>query len=189
MILTRPKILEEIKKCNIVIEPFDIKHLGPASYDIALSSQFRVFYDKVHDKDKLNKKSMDNKNQLNTLTTIELKPDYNINDYTKSIKAEHYTLKPGEFILGISEERIQLAENIAAFLTGRSRYARLGLVVHATANFIQPGVNNKQVLEIRNLSHRTLVLTAGLRIAQIIFIRCEANAKYQGRYKDQCSII
>lgn len=168
MIVTKDKILEEIKNKNIVIKPFNKKQLGPASYDLTLSDEFRIF---LHN------------------NKIILKNNYNLKQYTKKIKVKQYNLKPGEFILGITKERIKLSNNIAGFLTGRSRYARLGLVVHATASFIQPGIDNKEVLEIRNLSDHTLVLKPGLRIAQIIFIRCQGKALYKGRYKKQKTII
>ena len=165
MILTRDKIKEEIKKGNISITPFNIKNLGAASYDLTLDNKFRVF-----------------------IKDGEFKVNNN-SDYKKITKSitvkDYYTLKPGEFILGITKERIKLNDNIAGFLTGRTRFARLGLLVHITANFVQPGVNNKQVLEIKNVSNRTFKLYPGTKLLQIIFVRCKGNANYKGKFKEQ----
>ena len=170
MILTRKKILEEIKSNNIKITPFNKNQLGPASYDLTLGDEFRIF-------------------RTGQRIILKSKDPYGIKKYTKRINTKQYKLKSGEFLLGITKEKIKLSNNIAGFLTGRSRYARLGLVVHATASFIQPGVNNKEVLEIRNLSNNTLILKSGLKIAQIIFFRCEGKAVYKGIYQKQRSII
>ncbi len=61
----------------------------------------------------------------------------------------------------------------------------MGLVIHMTASFIQPGINNRQVLEIGNLAPFPLVLKPGVRICQIIFERTEGEALYQGRFMNQ----
>ena len=95
------------------------------------------------------------------------------------------TLLPGEFVLARTKERIKLPEDLSGFLSGRSRFARLGLGVHVTAFFINPGVNNRQVFEIKNNSNNPLVISPGLKIGQMIFVRNEGRAKYKGRYKKQ----
>jgi dCTP deaminase len=82
-------------------------------------------------------------------------------------------------------ERIRLAADISARLEGRSRFARLGLLVHVSAGFVSPGVDNRQVLEISNLADRRLKLVAGTRICQLIFERTEGLARYRGRFADQ----
>jgi dCTP deaminase len=70
-------------------------------------------------------------------------------------------------------------------LTGRTRFARLGLGVHVTASLVQPGVNNKQVLEIRNMGDSEIILKPGLRICQLVLIRTEGKAKYKGKFQGQ----
>lgn len=71
------------------------------------------------------------------------------------------------------------------FAEGRSRFARLGLFVHITAGFMQPGINNRQVLEIYNASSYPLELVPGTRICQFIFMKMSGTAKYQGRFSHQ----
>ena len=92
---------------------------------------------------------------------------------------------PGEFVLARTKERVKLPESISGFLSGRSRFARLGLGVHVTAFFINPGINNRQIFEIKNNSNNPLTLSVGLKIGQMIFVRNEGNVKYNGRFKKQ----
>ena len=96
-----------------------------------------------------------------------------------------YPLVPGETIHGITRERITLPGDIGGWLEGRSRFARLGLMIHVTSGFVQPGVTTRQVLEISNVSARTLLIHAGVRLLQIVLQRCEGSAVYQGRFADQ----
>lgn len=163
-ILTKKKILKEIKKGKIKITPFDVKAVGPGSVDLALDGQFRVF------------------TKGKTYEVTE-KADYQ--KISKAVKSNSIVIKPGEVILGITKERITLSDNICGWLEGRSRFARLGLLVHITAGFMQPGIDNRQVLEIANLSKRPLRLHAGTRICQFIFQKTKGKARYEGRFKGQ----
>ena len=61
----------------------------------------------------------------------------------------------------------------------------MGLVIHMTAGFVQPGINNRQVLEIGNLAPFPLVLKPGVRICQLVLQRTEGEASYQGRFMNQ----
>ena len=96
-----------------------------------------------------------------------------------------YPLAPGETIHGITRERITLPGDIGGWLEGRSRFARLGLMIHVTSGFVQPGAATRQVLEMSNVSGRTLLIHAGVRLLQIVLQRCEGNAVYQGRFARQ----
>jgi dCTP deaminase len=165
MILTKPEILKAVHKKKISITPFNKNQLGPASYDLTLDNQFRIFK-----KVKL------------------VKLDDNINKLTKILISNSYIIKPSEFILGITKENIKLSNNLCATLSGRSTYARKGLTVHITASFVQPGVNNKQVLEIKNVSPNPIELKAGAKICQIRFEEAKGSASYDGRYKKQSSV-
>ena len=75
-----------------------------------------------------------------------------------------------------------------AFLEGRSRFARLGLMIHVTSAFVQPGVRNRQVLEMSNVSSEPLLIHAGVRICQLVLMRTEGEARYSGRFSDQQEI-
>ncbi len=98
---------------------------------------------------------------------------------------EPYLLTPGTTIHGITRERITLPDDLCGFLEGRSRFARLGLMIHVTSAFVQPGVSNRQVLEMSNVSARTLEIRAGVRVCQIVLLRTEERAVYRGRFAQQ----
>ncbi len=163
-ILTKKEILKEIKKKNIIITPFDASAIGPGSVDLTLDHQFRVFT-----KGK----------------TYDVRHNSNYHEITKLTKKKSIVIKPGEAVLGITKEKIKLSENICGWLEGRSRFARLGLLVHISASFMQPGIDNKQVLEIVNLGHRPLRLHAGTKLCQFIFQTTRGKAKYEGKFKRQ----
>jgi len=84
-------------------------------------------------------------------------------------------LDPGEMCLGKTLEKITLPANMIGRLEGRSRYARMGLVIHITSALVQPGSSNHQVLEIVNLAPFPIQLHAGMRISQVVFERMETN--------------
>jgi len=69
-------------------------------------------------------------------------------------------------------------------LEGRSRFARLGLFVHITAGFMNPGINNRQVLEIYNASNHPLRLWPGTKICQFVFLKMIGNATYSGIFQE-----
>jgi len=169
MILTRDVILEEIRKGNIGITPFDAQNLGPASYDLALGTSLRVFIPRT--------------------TAYAVHNEADFNDLTKLIEMDEsgYTMRPGETVLGVTVENISLATHIAGWLEGRSRFARLGLMVHISSPFMQPGINNREVLEIANLSPTPLTILPGTKICQFIFEYCQGEAAYAGRFKAQKS--
>ena len=152
MILGRKAILELMERGDIRIEPFDERALGPASYDIALSSKFRVFdrYDEF----------------------IDIRDD----SFDPAVFGDvvdtgggPIEIQPGQLVLGMSVERITLSHNVMGWISGRSRFARIGLLVHVSSNLIQPGVSNHQILEVVNLSPRPIRLWPGTRIAQVVF--------------------
>jgi dCTP deaminase len=108
-----------------------------------------------------------------------------ISDTVHVKDGDYLLLMPGELVHGITKERIRLPGNLAARIEGRSRFARVGLIVHMTAGLIQPGCDNKQVLEISNMSPMPLALYPGTKICQIVIEEVLGEAKYSGRFKDQ----
>ena len=96
-----------------------------------------------------------------------------------------YLLRPGETIHAITRERLRLPSDIAGWLEGRSRYARLGLMIHVTSGFVGPGVDGRQVLEMSNVAGRPLAIHPGVRVCQVVLQRCEGTAVYAGRFARQ----
>ncbi len=167
MILSKSAILKEIKSGNLKLNPFSSDQVGPASIDLTLDDEFRVF-------------KRDG--------PVRITEGADFTQITRVVKQKVYKLEPGESILGITREIIQLPKDICGWLQGRSRFARLGLSVHVTASFIQPGIHNRQVFEITNVGPLTLELVAGERIGQLILERMEGKAAYQGKFKDQVNV-
>lgn len=162
-LLAKEEILNLVQKGKIKIEPFNKGNIGPGSIDLTLDDNFRVY----------NKKRK-----------IEISENTNYMDYTAGKKG-NITLNPGEFVIGITKEKITLPDNICGLLSGRSRFARLGILVHATASFIQPGISNHQVLEIKNISPNVIILKPGLKICQLALSEMKGKAKYSGKFSRQ----
>lgn len=163
---------EELKKVLdsglVKIEPLDPAQIGPGSVDLTLGNDFRIFKKQVG--------------------LYEVRDDSHFEDVTDLVTVPdggYMMIAPGEMILGITQEKITLAPSIAGLLEGRSRFARFGLAVHVTAGFMQPGISNREVLEIVNLGHTPLAIYPGTKICQMVFVRCEGEATYQGRFKTQ----
>jgi dCTP deaminase len=167
-ILTRDEIKKAIDQGLIKIEPLDESQIGAGSIDLTLGNDFRIF--------KRNR------------GVYHVKDDSNFEDLTEVISIQDgkaIIVKPDEMILGITREKITLAENYCGWLEGRSRFARFGLAIHVTAGFMHPGISNHQVLEIVNLGHTRLALYPGTRVCQFIFEKCIGRAKYEGRFERQ----
>ncbi|MFC1618158.1 dCTP deaminase [Patescibacteria group bacterium] len=164
-ILAHDEIIAAVKKGDIKIEPFDEANIGPGSIDLTLSNKFRVF------------------SKANDVHDVTEETDYK--KLTEIVTADSIVVSPGQTILGITEEKITLAPSLCGWLEGRSRFARLGLLVHVSASFMQPGISNRQVLEISNMGQAPLRLHAGIRICQFIFQKMQGSAKYSGQFVDQ----
>jgi len=169
-ILSRNEILNYITKGKLKITPFNKTQVGPASIDLTLGNRFRVFK-KVRE-------------------VFHVTEEINYEKITEIIEikdGDHLLLMPGELVHGITKEKLKLPNNLAGRIEGRSRYARIGLMTHVTAGIIQPGCNNKQVLEISNMSPMPIALHPGTKICQIILEEIEGEAKYKGKFKNQTS--
>jgi dCTP deaminase len=167
-VLVGKEIEKALKSGQIRIEPLERSQIGPGSIDLTLGNDFRIF------------------RRRSRLYHVE--NHANFQDITRAVHVkddDYVIIKPGEMILGITRERITLAENISGRLEGRSRFARFGLAVHVTAGFMHSGISNHQVLEIVNLGNSPLALYPGTRICQFVFERCKGRATYRGRFEKQ----
>jgi dCTP deaminase len=169
MILTRDVILKEIAAGRIVIEPFAPAQVGPASIDLHLGDEIRVWGGGPD--------------------VVDVTEDADYRAITRVQKLDgRYVLKPGETIHAITRERITLPGDVAGWLEGRSRYARLGLMIHVTSGFVAPGVASRQVLEMANVAARPLAIHPGVSVCQIVLQRCDGSATYAGRFARQESL-
>ncbi len=166
-VLTRDAILRELASGRLRLEPFSLEQVGAASIDLHLGDELRVPLE-------------------NTNGPIDVTDDATPDAFTRVIAFEKpYVLAPGHTVHGITRERLFLPPDLCAWIEGRSRIARLGLTVHVSSGFVQPGVSNHQVLEMSNVSGRALAIHPGIRICQIVLQRTEGSAIYKGRFADQ----
>jgi dCTP deaminase len=166
MVLTREAIRRELAAGRLEIDPLVDDQIGPASIDLHLGDEIRV---------------MEGGGDVVAVTDDA---DYRAITRLRPL-VEPYVLRPGETVLGITRERVRLPPDVAGWLEGRSRYARLGLMIHVTAGFVAPGVDSRQVLEMSNVAKHPLTIHPGVRVCQIVLQRCEGSAVYAGRFARQ----
>lgn len=167
-ILARDEILKLIKKGKIKIKPFKESQVGAGSIDLHLGNTFRIFkktHQTFHVKDNVDHKK--------------------ITEVVKIKDGKYFLIMPGEMAHGVSKETISLPDNIAGFIEGRSRFARVGLLTHLSSGYIHPGTTNKTVLEIANLSPIPLAIYPGTRVCQIVLEEVKGNASYRGKFHRQ----
>jgi len=161
-----------MKKGEIAVTPFEPKNFGALSLDLRLGNEFRVF-----------------RGKRRFVVTEDAYFSDAFQRSTKVVKADGgLLLAPGQLVLGATQERIKLSKNVCATLEGRSRFARMGLMVHVSSSLVQPGVDNVQVLEILNVSPFELVVKPGVKICQIRFELVEDGEKYRGTFQNQTSV-
>ena len=168
-VLTHDAILAELASGSLVIDPLTEDQVGPASIDLTLGDEIRV---------------IDSGG-----APIDIRDETDYRRFTRVERlTEPYVLESGATIHGITRERIEMPENMVGFLEGRSRFARLGLMIHVTSALVQPGVRNHQVLEMGNIAGHPLRIHAGVRICQLVLMRTEGVATYSGRFAHQNQI-
>jgi len=158
----------------IAIDPLDLDRIQPSSVDLCLGNRIRVFTNNHRFA------MVDVRAPADDLTEmIELEPD------------QPFILHPHEFVLGITHERVRLPHDIVGRLEGKSSLGRLGLLIHSTAGFVDPGWSGRLTLELANILNLPITLYAGMPIAQISFMRLTTEvdrpygsaslaSKYQG---------
>jgi dCTP deaminase len=165
MLLSDIDILSAMAEGEISVSPFDRERLQPASLDVCLDSYYRV-----------------PRGDVGCLDVADLVPHTDLVDDDFLIP-----LEPGDFILATTRERVTLGNQIAARVEGKSSIGRLGVLVHSTAGFIDPGFTGQVTLEISNIAPWEVQLRPGMRIAQLAFQRLSSPVArpYQGNYQNQ----
>jgi dCTP deaminase len=174
MILSDGDIRRELADGRIVIEPFDERDVQPSSIDLHVDRRFRVFANTRYP-------YIDVREPMPDLTElIEVTGD------------DPFILHPGEFVLGSTLERVAIPDDLVARLEGKSSLGRLGLLIHSTAGYVDPGWDGYLTLELSNVANLPITIYAGMKIGQISFFRLSSPAevpygskqtrsKYQGQ--------
>jgi len=174
MVLSDRTIRREIEAGRIVIEPLGSDAVQPASVDLRLGHQFRVF-------------------RNSQIPFIDVKKDYPDLTELVEIDDDHpFILHPGEFALAATYERVTLPDDIVGRLEGKSSLGRLGLLIHSTAGYVDPGWDGALTLELSNVANLPITLYHKMKVSQISFLRLSepaehpygskaAGSKYQGQ--------
>jgi dCTP deaminase len=154
------RLLEVHPKRRLVITPLirPEEQFGPTSLDLRLGTEFQVMRrSNMTHLDPIDSPTVLNRKMQQLWQTVLIKP------------GEAFVLHPGEFALAATLEHVQIPLDLAARLEGRSTWGRLGLQIHATAGFVDPGFSGALTFELSNVSMVPLMLYPGVRIAQICF--------------------
>ena len=174
MVLSDHTIKEEIAAGRLVFDPYDEELVQPSSVDMRVDRTFRVF-----------------NNSRYPFIDVR-KPMENLTELVTVGDDEPFVLHPGEFVLGQTLERVRLPDDLVARLEGKSSLGRLGLLIHSTAGYVDPGWNGYLTLELSNVANLPITIYPGMKIGQISFFRLttpadapygsnEAGSKYQGQ--------
>lgn len=163
MVLSDRNILRRIKNDSIVVEPFEEENLEPASLDLRLGADFK-------------------KPHARYRNPVALDEDKELFDYVE-MEGE-VSIAPHEFVLATTKESVSIPSDIVAEVLGRSSLGRLGISVHQTAGFIDPGFEGQITLEISNHGPAPVTLREGARICQIVFSELSSPAMEPYGHKD-----
>ena len=173
MVLSDRTIRRLLDEGRIEIDPYDESLLQPSSVDVRVDRYFRVFHNARY-------------------PFIDVRQPQE--DLTELVEADTdpFILHPGEFVLGSTLERIRLPDDLVARLEGKSSLGRLGLLIHSTAGFIDPGWDGHVTLELSNVANLPITIYPRMKIGQLSFVQLSEPAespygsgglgsKYQGQ--------
>ncbi len=159
MVLSDRSIKEELAKGRIVIDPLGEGCIQPASVDVHLDRKVLAFRNS-------RRPYIDVREDMADLTEmVEIGDDH------------PYMLHPGEFALASTLERIELPDDLVARLEGKSSLGRIGLLIHSTAGYVDPGWKGHLTLELSNVANLPITLYYGMKIGQISYTRLSTPAE------------
>ena len=174
MVLSDGDIRAEIAAGRIVIDPYLPEAVQPSSVDLHLDRRFRVFRNSRY-------------------PFIDVRADQpELTELVEIGGDDPFILHPGEFVLGSTFERVQLPNDLVARLEGKSSLGRLGLLIHSTAGYVDPGWEGNLTLELSNVANLPITLYDGMKIGQISFQRLTSpvevgygDARIGSKYRGQ----
>lgn len=174
MVLSDRTIAIELAAGRIVVDPVHADDIQPSSIDLHLGADFRVFRN----------------SRYPYIDPLREQPE--LTELVYASTEEPFVLHPGEFVLAVTVEHIGLPDDIVARLEGKSTLGRLGLMIHSTAGYIDPGWRGQVTLELSNVANLPILLTPGMKIGQVSFMRMTTpvdrpygHHELGSRYQDQ----
>ncbi len=179
-VLADRDIRAQLESGRVRIDPYDPQDLQPSSVDLHLDRSFRVFRN----------------NRYAYIDPRSPQPD--LTELLAIGDEEPFILHPGEFVLGQTLEWVELPDDLVARLEGKSSLGRLGLLIHSTAGYVDPGWKGNLTLELSNVANLPIALYYRMRIGQISFFQMsspverpygskELGSKYQGQSEPTAS--
>lgn len=184
-ILSDKTIKEYLEEGKIVIDPLkDEQQIQPSSVDMRLGDEFKVF--------KVIRKPY-----------IDPKDEEDIAEYMESStvpEGEAFIIHPNEFALATTQEYVKVPDDLVARVEGRSSMGRLGVTMHVTAGYVDPGFEGRITLEISNIGAMPVALYSGQRVCQLVFETMttpaelpyghpKRNSKYMKQLKPESSRV
>jgi dCTP deaminase len=179
-VLSDRDIAAAIAAGRVRVSPYDATDLQPSSVDLHLDRSFRVF-------------------RNNRYPFIDVRsPQPDLTELLSIADDEPFVLHPGEFVLGQTIEWVELPDDLVARLEGKSSLGRLGLLIHSTAGYVDPGWKGNLTLELSNVANLPIALYFGMKIGQISFFQMSSpvdrpygsaglGSKYQGQSEPTAS--
>jgi dCTP deaminase len=173
-VLSDRDIRAALQAGRVRIDPYDASCLQPSSVDLHLDADFRVF-------------------RNNRYPYIDVRaPQPDLTEPVTIQEDEQFILHPNEFVLGQTLEWVELPDDLVARIEGKSSLGRLGLLIHSTAGYVDPGWKGNLTLELSNVANLPIALYRGMKIGQISFFKMssaverpygsrELGSKYQGQ--------
>ena len=160
MILSDIDIKKAVKEGRIILQPFIESAVQPASVDLHLDNKFLIFKRTQH-------------------FVVDVKKPVDDMMAEVMIDEEHpFIIHPGEFALGLTMEKIGVADDMVGRLEGKSSLGRLGIIIHATAGYLDPGNFLKMTLELHNIGQLPVMLYYKMPIAQMAFSPLSSKAEH-----------
>ena len=150
MILSAQQIKQAVQAGNLGIDSFDEANIKGASYTFTLDSKIRFL-------------------EEGQVLRADIKPKYK----EELVPEGGYLLKPGQFVLGFTKEKLTLNGKFACLLSARSSCAQIGLNILLGSHFAEPDTDCKQTLEILNVSDLSIILLSGMGIVKGVFMPVE----------------
>jgi dCTP deaminase len=174
MILSDRDLRALLESKRLVVEPLGPNAVQPSSIDLRVGRHFRVFVNNLYP-------------YINVREPME-----DLTQLVETAETDPFILHPGEFVLGTTLERVEIPDDIVGRLEGKSSLGRLGLLIHSTAGFVDPGFRGHLTLELSNVANLPITIYPGMKIGQISLFKMTSPAenpygsgKLKSKYIDQ----
>lgn len=183
-LLGREDIIERLTteddEDKIFVSPLlSSSQIQPASMDLRLGAEFLV----------IKTGKITHLDPLRNPDDVRFEVEKYTDKYKILSRHDRFILHPDEFVLGCTLEYVRLPRDIAARVEGRSSWGRVGISIHSTAGYVDPGFGGNITLELKNMGKVPIPLYPGTRIGQLAFFNVNNESKYKGKYNESFGVV